>query len=464
MASATGTKWTSLRNVLERDSKCFTLGYEAGPETLEELQEDMRVLVVGAGGLGCEILKNLALSGVKDIHVIDIDTIELSNLNRQFLFRQKDIGRPKAQAAAEFVEARCPGVKVAWYNKKIQEFSESWYKKFNVVIAGLDNVEARRWLNATLVGLVELDDDGEISDPSSIIPLIDGGTEGFRGQARVIVPRLSSCFECSVGTLPAQTGFASCTIANVPRLPEHCIAYAKALLWPKLERFASSTDYTMYEPKSADDRTQPKAVDLDSDNVEHMTWLYKRALVRAAEFGIQGVTFSLTQQVVKNIIPAIAATNALIAASCCNEAFKVLTRCSMGLDNYFMYMGQTGVNTHTFNYNQEPDCLVCGSKPLSFRLDPSTDVRGLRRKLRLDSRSKFKDPSIAGSGKVLWMAKAIMRDMYKANLSKPLSELIKDGEQLTVTDRTLGKKTVSLRVFFEAGSFVEADDDVDAEV
>ena len=296
-------------------------------------------------------------------------------------------------------------------------------------------MEARQWLNSTLVDLVQFDATGAVV-PESVIPFIDGGTEGFGGQARVFLPRLTSCFECSLPSMPPATGFPSCTIRNVPRLPEHCIVYALKVEWPLLLSFTSPTQFELYERKDGGDDYLPSAVSLDKDDARHMTWLYERARARAAQFGISGVTYALTMQVVKSIIPAIASTNALIAAACVNECWKMRTNAALRLDNYFMYLGatSTGTNTETLQYKQNPHCSVCRPPHVVKGVQVEADtLRALME--RLTQELQLDRPAIStNDGQMLYLP--LLHTQHADNLERTLEQLqVQPGHLLRVNDK-----------------------------
>ncbi|KAG7398896.1 NEDD8-activating protein uba3 [Phytophthora boehmeriae] len=426
----------SHRTAFPNETSAVPLGEfdpEAADETLAFLQDECRVLIIGAGGLGCELLKNVVLSGFTKVDIIDMDTIDVSNLNRQFLFRAADVGKSKAECAAAFVRNRMASkdgykVEVTPHFKKVQDMDAEFYRQFHIILSGLDNIEARRYLNSLVVSLADVDEDGDV-DPGTIIPLIDGGTEGLRGQARVIIPRITSCFECSLETFPPQKSFPMCTIAETPRQPAHCIAYAFIVLWPR----------EFPEKK------------LDRDSPEHMQWVYQAAKDRAEQFNISGVTYSLTLGVVKNIIPAVASTNAVVSAMCVSEALKAMSYCSRLMNNYHMHMGATGCYSHTFQYDRKSDCVVCSSQQKALHVDPdATTLQKLIDQL-CDGDFRLLKPSISSSHANLFMqGPPALRAATSPNLVKPLRELVKDGENLTITDSVfVGDMALSLQICYK---------------
>jgi adenylyltransferase/sulfurtransferase len=145
-----------------------------------------RVLVIGAGALGNEILKDLALLGVGRVFVADRDRVENSNLSRSILFRERDCGRPKAEVAAERAAEVYPEMRVRPFTGNVvYDLGQGVYRWADVIIGGLDNREARVAINqaAARAGKV----------------WIDGAIERLDGVARVFDPATGPCYECTMG-------------------------------------------------------------------------------------------------------------------------------------------------------------------------------------------------------------------------------------------------------------------------
>ncbi|XP_033101544.1 SUMO-activating enzyme subunit 2-like isoform X2 [Anneissia japonica] len=185
------------------------------PDDTAEMVSACKVLVVGAGGIGCELLKNLVLTGFTDIVVIDLDTIDVSNLNRQFLFQKKHVGKSKAQVAKESALKFNPNVRIDAKHDSIMnpDFSAAFFKQFTLVMNALDNRAARNHVNRMCL--------------AADVPLVESGTAGYLGQVTVIKKTVTECYECH--PKPVQKTFPGCTIRNTPSEPVHCIVWAKHL-------------------------------------------------------------------------------------------------------------------------------------------------------------------------------------------------------------------------------------------
>jgi len=144
-----------------------------------------KMMIVGAGALGNEVLKNLALMGIGNLFIVDFDTVEMDNLSRSVLFRPEDSGKKKAKVAARRVKELNPDVNVQFFHGDINtDLGLGVFRRMDVVIGCLDNREARLSVNRFCYWLDK--------------PWVDGAIQELFGLERVFVPGQGACFECTL--------------------------------------------------------------------------------------------------------------------------------------------------------------------------------------------------------------------------------------------------------------------------
>lgn len=158
---------------------------------VQERVQQARILVVGAGAIGNEVIKNLALMGVGHLFVVDRDVVEMANLSRSILFRERDQGRRKVAVAAERVKELNPGVRIeAIHGDVTIDVGLGVFRRMDVVIGCLDSRHARLAVNNAcwLAGA----------------PWVDGAIEDMFGEVRVFVPGHGACYACTLTELDWQ--------------------------------------------------------------------------------------------------------------------------------------------------------------------------------------------------------------------------------------------------------------------
>jgi ubiquitin-activating enzyme E1 len=213
----------------------------------KEFQEkiaNIKQFLVGSGAIGCEMLKNWAMIGLGTgpegrITLTDMDSIEKSNLNRQFLFRPKDVGQMKSDCAARAVQQMNPDLvghitslkdRVSPETEDI--FNEEFWESLDGVTNALDNVEARTYVDRRCVFFQK--------------PLLESGTLGTKGNTQVVLPRVTESYSSSYD--PPEQSFPMCTLKSFPNKIEHTIAWARELFETSFVKPAETVNLYLTQP------------------------------------------------------------------------------------------------------------------------------------------------------------------------------------------------------------------------
>ncbi len=294
----------------------------------QKLVKNSRVLIAGVGGLGCEIAKNLTMLGVGCLDLVDLDIIEHSNLNRQILFTGAKFGEPKVVVAARKLREINPNIIVKGYHTSLERLNPAIYQAADVVIGGLDSMNARLNLNAQCIRFKK--------------PLVDGGVSGYHGHIYTIFPYQNACYECNPMPVGETDEMAACTVVGVPRKRIHCVFKGDMAFKEKFDR------------------------DPNPKNINDIKFIQKVAneLVNKHNF-LPEYTEDDIVIIIDRHDPGIITINAVISALQSHEAVKILhwRKGHKGLgepvQSYIIFNAMT-MKFYHIEKQRNPECSQCG--------------------------------------------------------------------------------------------------------
>lgn len=203
--------------------------------------EALKVFLVGAGALGCEFLKNFAMMGLAAgeglITVTDDDTIEKSNLSRQFLFRDWNIGSSKSDVASEAARKLNPAIKLNALQNRVSPdtenvFNDAFWEGLDLVVNALDNINARLYVDSRCVYFAK--------------PLLESGTLGPKANTQAVIPHMTENYGASRD--PPEKQSPMCTVHSFPHNIDHCLTWAKSEFEGLLEKAPAEANVYLSDP------------------------------------------------------------------------------------------------------------------------------------------------------------------------------------------------------------------------
>lgn len=210
-------------------------------KTMHEKLSKLQVFLVGAGALGCEFIKNLALMGVASgggkITLTDDDIIEKSNLSRQFLFRDWDVKSNKSTAAANAAQKINPDININVHHDRVSPdtenvFDDAFWQGLDVVVNALDNVNARLYVDSRCVYFQK--------------PLMESGTLGTKCNTQCVIPHMTENYGASRD--PPEKQAPMCTLHSFPFIIDHCLAWARSEFEGLLEKTPTEANKFLANP------------------------------------------------------------------------------------------------------------------------------------------------------------------------------------------------------------------------
>jgi adenylyltransferase/sulfurtransferase len=177
--------------------------------------KDLKILIVGVGGLGCPAATALAEAGVGTLGLMDPDRVEMSNLHRQMLYTERDLGRLKVEAAADALAKLNPSMRLVLIPEAIKSDNvERTLTPYDLVIDGLDRLEKKYFLNDWCVKLGK--------------PFVHAGVVKFEGQVLPVIPGKTACLRCLIPKVPPPFAMPTCQEAGVLGSFSQAIGYLQA--------------------------------------------------------------------------------------------------------------------------------------------------------------------------------------------------------------------------------------------
>lgn len=380
----------------------------------QDLIQKSSIMIVGVGGTGGELSKNLALLGLGKLILVDTDTIDYSNLNRQLLFTELDVGKYKVDVATKAIMNRYnDSTQIFPYNDLIEDIPYKTFEKVDILAGCVDNFQTRQYLNEVAI---EFD-----------IPLIDSATDGYFGQIQSVNVESYGCLACDTPPPPDETQIISapCTLVGTPRTKEHCA-------WKALYQFHTKYDR---EPQESSEEDIGEILQMANQIAEK----YKFSLFDKYEL-LQIIIFH---------VPSLVTVNAVTSGIQAQEILKILFKKNLKTfrkkeRSYFeslikskrfripsltIYSALTG-NISTFDLIKDPDCAICGrnsvysNKPVTIKVNPKLTNKTIFSSLK----KRFKTEYIGFRGD-----KLIQMDAF-------IEETVFDGDRITVSSLTSDKE------------------------